>query len=973
MRIQRLVAALALLSPQATNAFAQEGAPTRSQQYAVASDSVRTSQKRLESRRGSANRTDDKSDPADSRAVRVLSAVAVSGKPGSLEVVGIPIPSAFTKDSVAYQIIPTPGVRLIGRTEGTFGAGASRPSTLMVTVSAPTSAPAGRVRVASALFNGVDGTTPLEIPVEMTVLAVRHVEVTIVDQMVGARRGDFANVRYRAVNFGNVADSIALSAELPEGWRVANPEQQRVALPIRAAREGTLRLWIPPHAAPGPTMIRLVAKSGATIVAAVDTRIEIENPVAVAIRQGPKLSIGSAFSSAGNGPIASAYVASLEGQVSDSVSVSGRGSWLQGSTPGLSNNMALMRVGVPMAPASFSITSPALRVGLGLTGGALSDLTGAFVTGTGASAGARIDGWKISGMTGRPYEYGAIDTGSVGELANASVEHGVGSGTMSVTATRVSEPMLHRQLDAAAIGTRFTGTTFGDLTSELGYRRYAEGAGLGWSAELERQTESSTLSLRTMHAPGGAQAYARATDDFSAAASRRFTDWASISGSYWRTGDGSSVFGTSSGSGWTAGPTFSSRSLGANLALQARGSTVDVFGQGGSFGSDETQLAATLDVHRGILFGNGVGSIGQVSRTIGGVGQAMPDLTGGSSDLRVAVGANVATGTVEADASTQGYSGSAGSLPRRNVFGARADHIALPLGPRFHVYAGAEVQRMDFGATGSSPLAYRFALTAPVGLGFEITASAERNPFYSLSTGGGGWMTAIRIDHSQYLPRLVASGQTYRVFRDLNGNGVRDKGEKGFAGIVVRCGSRTVVTDSDGRFKCDANDAAYVDPRSLPAGWLAPGIHRERAASSDIGLITVTAVRVQIDLQDVDTLRVRSSDLEKLVVVARDTTNQPWLARDVGAGVVVFDALPPGHYSVDVDVSALEEPLRVRSRVEFSVGEGPVKDLHVVLTGRATRIRVLPPTQSGGAAGAGSDSTSRARTGSSSSLRDKLR
>jgi hypothetical protein len=47
--------------------------------------------------------------------------------------------------------------------------------------------------------------------------------------------------------------------------------------------------------------------------------------------------------------------------------------------------------------------------------------------------------------------------------------------------------------------------------------------------------------------------------------------------------------------------------------------------------------------------------------------------------------------------------------------------------------------------------------------------------------------------------------------------------------------------------------------------------------------------------------------------VARDTANQPWLARDLGSGEFVFDALPPGRYTVDVDVSGIEEPLKMRS------------------------------------------------------------
>jgi hypothetical protein len=952
---------------------------------AVRTKSARTS----DSRRARASTDEPNSSRRDAaEPTRImLSPVTVSGTPGSLEVVGVPIPAAFkSTDSLRYQIVPNAGVRLVGKTQGAFVAGAPRPSSLMITVAAPTSAAAGRIRVASARFDGETGSAPLEVPIEMTVLAIRRVEVTVVDQLIGARRGDVATIRYRAVNFGNVSDSVTVTTELPAGWRLANANEQLLRLPVRIARDGTLRIWIPPQASPGTSMIRIVATSQGAIVAAVDARVEVENPNAIGSQVGPRLTVGSAFSGLSNGPTSSAYIATLEGQLSDSIGINGRATWRPSiSSIGAGTDVALMRLGVPVVPASLAITSPAFHLGLGLTGDALSDLTGSYLSGTGISAGTRLGDWKISGVAARPYAYGArtLDSADAGALANARVEHAMGTGAISVTATHLSDPGLNRRLDAASLGAAFSGTALGDLSSELGYRRYAAGDGLGWSAELRRQTDNGFLSLRTMHAPGGAQAYARATDDFSAAASRRFADWFSLNAAFWQSGDGSSVFGTSSGSGWNAGPTFSSRTLGTNVSLQARGSSVDVTGQTGSFGNSETQMTALVDVHRGSLFANGAGSIGRLARTVSAADANLPDLTGTSSDMRGSVGTIFAGGTVQVDATTQWYGGSADIIPRRTTVGARAEHIALPLGNRMRVYAGAVVERLGFSAGGDSPLSSRFTLSVPLGFGFDVTASAERNPFLTSGLNGarGGWMTAIRIDHSQYLPRLVSPGVTHRVYRDVNGNGIRDRDERGFAGVVVRCGTRTVATDRDGRFKCDGAEMGYVDPRSLPPGWIAPGIRREQTTAGDIGLVAVKAVRVHIDLLDVDTLRVNRSELEKLVVVARDTANQPWLARDLGNGDVVFDALPPGRYTVDVDVSAIEEPLKVRGRPDFIVGERGASELRVVLTGRAVRIRTLPPTQSGGgsgssggAGGVSSDSTTgRARDAVRSSSKENRR
>src|SRR4029079_8497107 len=127
--------------------------------------------------------------------------------------------------------------------------GKNRPASLMVTVSAPSTSASGRMRVASAEFDGPAGTPALDLPIEMTVLAVRRVEVTVVDQMIGARRGDGVVVRYRAVNFGNVEDSVRFTAELPTGWRLGGATT--AVLPLRGAADGSLRIWVPQEGAPG--------------------------------------------------------------------------------------------------------------------------------------------------------------------------------------------------------------------------------------------------------------------------------------------------------------------------------------------------------------------------------------------------------------------------------------------------------------------------------------------------------------------------------------------------------------------------------------------------------------------------------------------------------------------------------------------------------------------------------------------------
>lgn len=62
------------------------------------------------------------------------------------------------------------------------------------------------------------------------------------------------------------------------------------------------------------------------------------------------------------------------------------------------------------------------------------------------------------------------------------------------------------------------------------------------------------------------------------------------------------------------------------------------------------------------------------------------------------------------------------------------------------------------------------------------------------------------------------------VFDDANGNGQRDKGERGLAGIAVSDQSSVVMTGSDGSFQLEAGPSAGVVFVSLPDGWAAAGL-----------------------------------------------------------------------------------------------------------------------------------------------------
>jgi hypothetical protein len=901
------------------------------------------------SHRGGVDSTRTATKPASRVA---LPAVFVKGKPGSLEVVAIAIPQELARiDAVHFDVLAAPGVRLIGRTEGVLPKPAGRPSSIVVTIAAPTSALAGHTRVASAFVEALSGEPAFEIPIEMTVLDVHRVELSLIDQLVGARRGDFATIRYRAVNFGNVPDSVSLGVQLPDGWKLVGGAVPTIRLGVRAAVDGAVRMWIPPQTSPGTHLVHIVATSGGAVVSAGDVRVEVENPYAIASQTGPRLDVGSVVSNLQNGATNVAYVGSLEGKVADSVSISASGVLRNGnSAPTPTSDLALMRLGVLTLPPSMSLVAPWFRVSAGLTNGTTSELAGNFANGNGVSAGLSAGGWTLSGTDARPYQYGItpVPGASQGAVDQVRLDRQVDSGTVFVMASHLADPLDQHQLDAASLGAALGSASFGHLSSEVGYRRFADGEGLGWSGDFVKQTDGGAFTFRALHAPGGAEAFARATDEFASSGNQRLLSWLGVAGGAWHTSDPSNTLGASSSSGWNVGPTFVLQDLGANIAVQARGSSLDVTGEGGDFGDRETGVSTDIDIHRGVAFATSNVLVGGISRSVGaGSGTSLLE-NGMDVDARAAIGASGTAGSVQVNAGIQQYGGTAGMIPRQAMIGVRAEHVVIPIGSWWHAYAGAEIQRLTF-SLGNPALSQRYSLTVPLGDWFQISAMAERNPFYTLGTDGHiGWLTGIRVDRSLILPRLVSPGETHVVYRDVNANGRQDRGEEGIAGIVVNCGERHVVTDSRGRFKCGASESFSIDARSIPIGWVAPSFGGAARAPADVGLTKMVAVHVMVDLVNIDTIRVPRSELSKLIVVARDGSNQPWLARDAGAGDFVFDALPPGEYTMDVDASEIQEPLTLADQVTFRVGAGETPVVRLPLRGRTMKVRVLPPTQSDG-------------------------
>lgn len=893
--------------------------------------------------------------------VRIVAATfSVNGRPGSLEVVGIPVPFELsTASSVRFAITAEGRSRIIGKTSGTIGDASGGSRSVFFTVAAPAASSAGRVRVANAEFSAPDLPTVV-VPVELIVAPTHRVEFALLDQLVGVRAGDVFMLRGRVTNFGNQTDTARVQLTLPQGWReTSGATYLDVGVAPRESKDIGLRVWVPPQTIAGMSIVRVITSlHGAPISTnTVDVQIGGRTGGLVA---GPSLALSAVSVAAPGASVATGLSAVIDGPLSDSVYVHARANWMGASFTNTAAQSGFSRAGIANTAPTLEISSPEIRFGLGLTGRALSELTGMSLMGTGAAAEIGRDKWRTTVLAMRPYTpFVGADT-TRGRMYGARIQRTVNTSTLAFSASHLDEPLTQRQLDAVGGELNWRSPVVGELRSEVGYRRAGSTQGLGYVGELRRQDASGMLSLRVLHAPGGIRGYARATDEINALASRKLTNFLDLSGGYWNSGDQSSGLAQNSSAGWSIGPSVNMLRGRATISLAARGFDYTATGAQGGFGSTERQGSVMLDARHGSLHVNASTSVARLERTTQIVGLDLPAIRGSRADTRVALGVGALGGSFEVNAAMQQYGGESSAIPHQASVGARFDRLPVPLPFRMRpILLSGDVQSVNAPWSGdarmNSVTTARVAASAQLFAGLGLTLAAERNPYLSVMNGARrqSWMTTLRIDRTTVLPRLAGS-TSGTIFRDLNANGRQEKNESGAEGVVIRCGALMSVTDSRGRFACAAGSNPELDARSLPMGWIAPAAKSGAAKSRNVGLITVEAVRVRVALDGLDSSRVSPTELQSVQVIARDSLGQAWMARTISSGETVFDALPPGSYTLEIDASAVPEPLRlVTANPKIQVrAEEKTEAVTLLLRGRETKVRVLTPSTSNSSAGA---------------------
>ena len=191
---------------------------------------------------------------------------------------------------------------------------------------------------------------------------------------------------------------------------------------------------------------------------------------------------------------------------------------------------------------------------------------------------------------------------------------------------------------------------------------------------------------------------------------------------------------------------------------------------------------------------------------------------------------------------------------------------------------------------------------------------------------------------------LDRAGIACVLFRADNGNGVRDRGEPGLAGIPVRVGGFAAQTDSDGRFSAwglfpsepvqiEVDTLALTDPHLL----LPASVIRVRPTPNAFGEIQIPVV---VGAEISGFVVIGDQAVAGVPVVLRDlNTGREVQVITFGDGGFYKAAVPPGDYEVTLPEAVLDQLNAFAPPLPIFVPPGPGEkrgfdDLELRLTPR---------------------------------------
>jgi len=866
-------------------------------------------------------------------AATVLPPVKTSGAPRSYQVVSIPVPDALSQATqLEMEIVPHGEFVILGPQVRSLSASAR--SHVGVTIGIPASALAGRLVAADVRFSA-PGMPVIIIPVEIDVDLVRQIVLRPGTAPLNAQAGNDVIIPFEIINSGNAQETVRAELTLPTAWSSREPQQTSIAIAPGETVKKRVRLTVPPLSSTGSSFVRVVLRAGDQLLADQTLTVEVFNSSSIGRQAGPLISSAVAHANDENGRPNTLVTLSATGALFDSVHVDARMS--QGSALGGAASNVFAHLGSFQSSASVSFTAPSGQLSLGNTGTSFSDLTGLYPYGQGALLHLQHPEWSFTGL-------GAVSLAQLGTsqrkpMVGIRGERQFGEAQVSASASHLADTgPSPRRLDAVGVGAAVPSIFGSTFKAEIAERQYQDGSGLGWSSGMERIAPESNEELHVTHAPGGSDAFARATNEIIANASQRLTSRVALSASAWRTTDATSVFSGLRANGFSLRPQYTLRGS-TTLALEARSYVFDAVTRptassaAGGFGNNEQQLGISLSTYLRGYYLNSSAYLGNVTRTVSPVGQQVISDRTPRNYWTTNAGWSGVGGVLEVQSRIEQTRDRGGFVNQQTMVGIRGEQVVLPwLGG---LRAEGELQHVtDFGGEQSGIMRAGFAL--PILNGLALKVDAERNSIFHSVNGNVPWILGVRLEHALTVPMLRQPGTSGYVYQDLNGNQRRDPDEPGVPGAIVKRGGETAVADGSGKYRVggDSRQPVMVDEASLPDGWTAIGMAR-----GDLGVSLTTSAVVELVVAPRSGIEQVEVDLSKTHVIARDSAGREWIARMSGPTTATFESLPIGTYTLDFDLSELSEPLVPRSPLAQLVVSGKEsKSVTVTLDPRPIRM-----------------------------------
>ncbi|HEY8166275.1 MAG TPA: NEW3 domain-containing protein [Gemmatimonadaceae bacterium] len=862
-----------------------------------------------------------------------MKAVVAAGSPRSYQVVSIPVPAEVprTRDAVV-EIVPQGAFVVLGSRVRFLSAMEGRP-TFTITIGIPAAALAGRAAAAQARFS-VAGVTRVVVPIEIDVIAVRDLMVSTPPGPLRARAGDRVIVRYDLMNGGNVAEAVDVSLVAPSKWAGKELSNRRMAVAPGHTLPQQTTIAIPQAAGTGSFFVRLQLLEKGVVRREVPVRVEVLEALTGGPRAGPEIVTSVTRAMDRTGRAASIVAARVQGPLFDSVRVDARFSRLTSGGSELTPSLA--RLGAYETTPSVVLTAPSGWLAVGATGTSFSDLTGLYMYGRGAAFEVKGRRWGVMALGATSLR--TSDAAASQPLLGVRGEVAVGRAKVLSSVSRLREGgTFRRELSAASIGVTVPAGGSATIHGEIAHRQHLAGSGTGWAAELARDDHGNTSLLRVVHAPGGSNAFARATDEVTASVTQKLTGRMSVSASGWQLEDATETFAGIKTDGWSIRPQYTLPF--ATLALEARASSFDAqqastAASGASgFGRDERAIGVNVNSFRRGYYFSGSSYVGSEARTVSTADHSGAQPRSPKVTSSLIAGYSSLVGRIEIDARIDQTRDAGGFVRDQRSAGVRGERLiagSAANGPRFDW----DVRRVT-GISTRSVVTARGGLTISLPGAVNVRFSVERDPFLR-GFGRNPLVFGVRFEQSMRAPMLRRPATSGYVYRDLNGNRRRDPSEPGVRGVVIRRGGENVSTDGRGKYRVagDLRDRIEVDDASVPSGWT-PFISN----SGDIGLTATTSAEIRFLVAARSGIAGVSVDLSRARVVARDKSGREWAARMTGPFTATFDGLPAGTYKLELDFSGLAEPLVPRGplpALPIVPGEHPI--IPVTLDPRPLRI-----------------------------------